>query len=83
MSLSNYEASVKGSIEILDVTFTSLGLGYYQSKLVDKRSYWGLRVGVDRILLSSWIFPSRYHVSISRLEELKRLEVTERILEEL
>jgi hypothetical protein len=83
MSLSNYETSVKGSIEVIDVTFNRLGLGHYQRKLVDKRSYWALRVGVDRILLDSWIIPSRYHVPISRLSSFERLKVTERILNEL
>jgi hypothetical protein len=81
MSLSSYETSVKSSFEIIEVTFNISGLGYNRIGL-DVRAYLALTI-VDRIILTRWIFPSRYHIPISRLEELKRLEVTSRILEEL
>jgi hypothetical protein len=82
MSLSNYEASVNGSFEIIEVTFNISGLGYNRIGL-DIRGYWAIKIGVNRIVMARWIIPSRSHVPISRLEELKRLEVTERVLNEL
>ena len=81
MNLSNYEASVKSSFDILQVTFriSRVGYTYHLDVTPDRHVRWG----VDRIILVTWIIPSRYHVPISRLEELKRLEVTSKVLEEL
>jgi hypothetical protein len=81
MNLSNYEERVKSSFDILQVTFRISGIGY--TYRLDEKPDRNVRWAVDRIILVTWIIPSRYHVPISRLEELKRLEVTERILKEL
>jgi hypothetical protein len=81
MNLSNYDASVKGSYAFLD---SSRNLIYFDGcDDTWNLAYRGLKWRIDGILLPRWIFPSRHRVPISRLEELKRLEVTEGILEEL
>jgi hypothetical protein len=81
MSLSNYGTSVNSSYVFLEYARGSFTWDNYY---VDcSYLYNGLKRPVDSIILSSWIFRTRYFVPISRLEELKRLEVTSRILEEL
>jgi hypothetical protein len=81
MSLSSYGASVKDSIDIHQVTFRILVMGY--TSYLEEVSNRSIRRAVNGVILTRWIFPSSYHVHISRLEELKRLEVTERVLNEL
>jgi hypothetical protein len=80
MSLSSYEARIDSSYSFLD---SSRNLIYFYGDDAWNLAYRGLKWRIDGILLPRWIFPSRHCVSISRLEELKRLEVTSRILEEL
>ncbi len=79
--MSNYETSINSSFMILEETFRIYKLGFYGE--FETVSYMNLKMRVDSILLTRWIIPSRYHVPISRLGRLKRLEVTRRILEEL
>lgn len=81
MNLSNYVTSVKSSFDIFGVTFRILVLGY--TSYLEEVSNRSVRIAVDNVILARWVFPSRYHIPISRLEEHKRLLVTERILEEL
>ena len=78
----SYQVKIRSSILVLDITFNSNRLGC-NGEGVYELAYRFLKFRVDSIVLSRWIIPSRYSVPISRLEELKRLEVTERILEEL
>jgi hypothetical protein len=88
MSLSNYEASVNGPYKFLDKARDSINWDHYLGSTWPHRCirdlvYMCLKRPVDGVLLFTWIFPSHFHIPISRLEELKRLEVTERVLNEL
>jgi hypothetical protein len=81
MNLSNCLKKINSSFEILDVTFRIYGLGY--DRPLERLPMAILKRGVDNVILARWIIASRYHVPISRLEELERLKVTSMILEEL
>jgi len=85
MSLSNYVASINSSYAFLDDARDSFTWDKYYGDW--KSLYNGVKRPVDSSILSNWEFKCNlsvpFRLPISRLSSFERLEVTERILNEL
>lgn len=79
MSLNRYERKLYSSYNTLDITINLVSTKDFEVDIV----YMNLTRRIDGIILASWIFQSRNFIRINRLSSSKRLEVTERILNEL